>query len=58
MCHGDWYVDDVLVCRAGKEYEIKDAAGEDNEGYCDILACEDGKILQTNWVEVAEYFNI
>ena len=57
-CQSDWYVDDVLVCKSGKEYEIADAPGEDNDGYCDVFNCEDGKTLQTNWVEVGEYFAI
>ena len=55
-CQIDWYVDGVLVCKAGKEYEIADAKEEGDEGYCDIFNCEDGKTLQTNWVEVGEYF--
>lgn len=54
-CQRDWHVDGVLVCKAGKTYEVADAQGEENEGYCDVLNCENGKTLETNWVEVGEY---
>lgn len=56
VCDRDWYVDGVLVCKVGQEYEISTASGEENEGYCDVHSCEDGKTLETNWVEVGEHF--
>lgn len=55
-CREDWVVDGVLVCKAGKDYKFESAASPEEDGYCDILDCEDGKTLQTSYLEAGEYF--
>lgn len=56
-CHTDWVVDGVLVCKEGKEYKFEDAPLAGDEGYCDILGGEDGKTIQTTYLEAGEYFH-
>ena len=56
-CTNDWFLDGKLICKEGKMYRIVDAGGDD-EGYCDVLGCEDGNITWSNWVDVSEYFEV
>lgn len=53
ICSKDWYLDGTLICAAGKEYEFAPAP---EEGYCDILDCEDGNTTMTSWLEAGDYF--
>lgn len=61
MCERDWLVDGITVCSAGKLYEVTPAKPEKGEseeavaGYCDVLGCDDGKVLNTSYLEVEEY---
>lgn len=54
LCNKDWYLDGKLICAAGKEYAFVPAP---EEGYCDIIGCEDGNITMTSYLEAGEYFD-
>ena len=54
LCIKDWYLDDKLICAAGKEYVFIPAS---EEGYCDIIGCEDGNTTMTSYLEAGDYFD-
>ena len=54
-CFADWIVDGKTVCHKGGIYKVRPAAGEDEEGYCDVIGCDDGSTLETNFIDIGEH---
>lgn len=54
-CFADWVIDGKTMCHAGGIYQVRPATGEDEEGYCDVINCDDGSAIQTECVTLAEY---
>lgn len=56
ICISDMYINGILVCKEGKSYIVKPTQDSVDEGYYDILNCEDGSTVGCTCVDLAKYF--